>query len=344
MAVRLPLVLMVLCAAAAITVAAALPFSAAVGAAPAPASRSSRNDYANARFTARLTTALHAFYARDFKGAQADFERVLDVIPDNTLALSFLNAAAAQQPGELDSLTNVEEDASAGAPKNYVNRVRLGFSYMFQSVAGRDRMQDARDELNAAVNLDERGQAGHVGLGIMRFNERSANRAKTELLLALKADPNNVLAREYLGQLYQTDLRDPQRGLSYLIDVPNLVPTYADIEFHIGSLLYDLGQPQAAIAYVQKGLALDTGHVGEAGQHGYTLLARIYLDQRKVADAKRVLNAALTADTDTIFARTLLRRIDDGDYAPKTAASPIPGGAPPAQPSAEPSPTDSPQA
>ncbi|MBV9102674.1 MAG: tetratricopeptide repeat protein [Candidatus Eremiobacteraeota bacterium] len=239
------------------------------------------------------------------------------MIEDNTLAISFLNAAAAQQPGALDVLANVEEDAVAGAPKNYVNHVRVAFTYLFQSVAGRDRTQDARDELNQAVQLHPSGQAAHVGLGIMRFNERSANRSKVELLQALKTDPNNVLAREYLGQLYQTDLRDPQRGLSYVIDVPNAVPPYADIEFHIGSLLYDLHQGAAAIPYVQRGLDLDVGHVGEAGQHGYTLLARIYIDQHKLDEAKKALNASIAANADTIYARALLAKIQNGDYDQK---------------------------
>jgi tetratricopeptide (TPR) repeat protein len=286
-------------------------------AAPAAQPAGVRNDYANAAFMASLSRALKLFYTRQFKEAQGAFERALDVVGDNTLALSFLNAAAAQQPGALDTLTNVEEDTVAGTPKNYVNHVRLAFSYLFQSVAGRDRTQDAREELNQAVALNADGQAAHVGLGIMRFNERSANRSKTELLLALKVDPNNVLSREYLGQLYQTDLRDPQRGLSYVIDVPNLVPGYADIQFHIGSLLYDLKQPQAAITYVQRGIDLDVDHVGEAGQHGYTLLARIYIEQHKLDDAKKALNASIAANADTIFAKSLLAKIQNGDFDPK---------------------------
>ena len=288
----------------------AAPAAAKKPAAPAAA----RNDYANRAFVDRLDSGLGHFYARDFKKAQDDFERALAIIPDNTLAISFLNAAAAHQPGALDVITNVEEDAVTGAPKNYVNHVRLGFSYMFESVAGRDRTQDAREELNAAVAIDPDGAAAHVGLGIMRFNERSANRSKTELLAALRTDDENVLAREYLGQLYQSDLRDPQRGLSYLIDVPNLVPQYADINFHIGSLLLDLHQTDAAIGYLKKAIALDSAHVGEAGQHGYTLLGRIYIEQHDLASATNILNAAVANDVDTIYAKTLLAKIKAGDY------------------------------
>jgi len=298
----------------------------AKGAAPAPAAATSapavdRNDYSNAKFVEALRSGLHHFYQREFKDAETDFQTALVVIPDNTLAISFLNASAVQQ-SDLDVLTNIEEDAASGSAKNYINHVRLGFSYMFQSLAGRDRTQDARDELNQAVSLDPDRPGAHVGLGILRFNERSANRAKTEFLLALKADPNNVLAREYLGQLYQTDLRDPQRGLDYVIDVPNLVPTYADIQFHIGSILYDLRQPDAAIKYLTNGLNLDVGHVGEAGQHGYTLLARIYIDERKLPDAQRVLNQAIAADVDTIYAKTLLAKIKAGDFDPSPTPNP----------------------
>jgi Tfp pilus assembly protein PilF len=296
------------------------------GAAPPSSGAAPRNDYARTAFTTPLEAGLKAFYARDFKTAESDFNDALAVIPDNTFAISFFNAAAAQQQGELDVVTNLEEDATSGAPKNYVNHVRLAFSYLFDSASGRDRTEDAREELNLAVNLNPEGQAAHVGLGILRFNDRSANRAKTELLTALRVDPSNVLAREYLGQLYQTDLRDPQRGLAYVIDVPNLVPGYADIQFHIGSLLSDLGQPDAAMGYLKKGILLDQGHVGEAGQHGYTLIARILINEHRLKDATSVLNAAIAADVDSIYAQTLLAKIKNGDYDEAGAPSPEPSG------------------
>ncbi len=279
------------------------------------------SDYANAAFTAPLSAGLDRFYARAFSDAQRDFERALDVAPANTLAISFLCAAAAQQPGALETLTNEAEDAVARAPKNYASHVRLGFAYLFEVVSGRDRRQDARDEFAAAVASAPGEAAAHVGLGIMRFDERSSNRAKTELLLALRTDPDNVLAREYLGELYQTDLHDPQRGLSYVIDVPNLVPRYADIDFHIGSLLADLHQPAAALGYLERAVALDAQHVGEAGQHGYTLIAKIYLDEHRLPEARRELERAVAADADAIYARTLLAKIAGGDFA-----SPAPAG------------------
>ena len=299
-----------------------------LAAAPSPApSAAPRDDYANAAFAAPLDAGLRAFYARDFATARARFAAALAVIPDNTLALSFLNATAAQTPGDLETLVDREEDALANDPKSALAHARLGFSYLFATAAGRDRTQDAREELNAAVQLDPASQAAHTGLGIMRANERSANRAKTEFVAALESDPNNVLAREYLAQIYQTDLRDPQRALAEIVNVPNLVPEYADIYFHLASVMQDLHQDNAAIAYATRGLQTDVGHVGESGKYGYTLLARIYIDQRRLDDARRVLKAAISAGTDSDYATTLLAKLDAGAFG-KPSPSPSPATSP----------------
>lgn len=293
-----------------------------LAASPAPSALAPRNDYANTAFTTPLAAGLRAFYTRDFTGARQQFETALAVVPDNTLAISFLNAAVAQTPGALDTQINAEEDALAKAPKSYLAHLRLGFSYLFSGAAGRNRDVDAREELNAAVALDPKAAGAHVGLGIMREAERSANRAKVEFLAALDGDSNNVLAREYLALIYQVDLKDPQRGLAYIIDVPNQVPDYADIYFHLASVLHDLKATPAAVKYATRGLELDLGHVGEAGQHGYTLLARIYLDDKKVEDARRVLKASIANNTDVTYANSLLKKIDAGDYGPAGPSPP----------------------
>jgi tetratricopeptide (TPR) repeat protein len=291
---------------------AAVPLFAAAPAAGRTAG--ARNDYVNSAFIRPLSAGLRAFYTRDFAGARADFTAALAVVPDNTLALAMLNATAAQTPGDLDTLVDAEEDALAKDPKSALAHTRLAYSYMFVSLTGRDRTLDAREELNLALGIDPRSPAAHTALGIMREDERSTNRAKSEFLAALAADPNDVLAREYLAQIYQSDLRDPQRALTTVIDVPNLVPDYADIYFHIASLLHDLGQYDAAIGYATRGVEGDVGHVGESGRHGYTLLARIYLDEKKPADARRVLRASIQAGTDVGYATTLLAKIDAGGY------------------------------
>jgi hypothetical protein len=130
----------------ALTASCALPLASAAAtpapkpvAAPAAPPASARNDYANPAFTAPLGEGLRAFYGRDFAAARKGFQAALAVVPDNTLAMSFLNATAAQTPGELDTLLNAEEDALAKDPKSALAHVRLGFTYLFASLTGRDR-------------------------------------------------------------------------------------------------------------------------------------------------------------------------------------------------------------
>jgi tetratricopeptide (TPR) repeat protein len=265
--------------------------------------------YADAAFAGPLDGGLRAFYQRDFQTARTDFEAALAAAPDNSLAIAFLNATAAQTPGDLDALIAEEENRLVVDAHGYTTQLRLGFSYLFSSSTGRDRDADAREAFAAALAIAPEAAGAHVGLGILRENERSANRAKIEFLAALERDPSDVLAREYLATIYQVDLRDPQRGLSYAIEVPNVVPHYADIDFHIASLLHDLRQLPAAIDYATRGLEIDVGHVGEAGQHGYTLLARIYLDQKRPDDARRVLRASIAAGVDVDYAQALLAKL-----------------------------------
>jgi tetratricopeptide (TPR) repeat protein len=280
----------------------------------AVAGRPPQSDFADASFAAPLAAGLHAFYTRDFATARERFAAALAVRPANTFALAFLNTTAAQTPGALDTLIASEEDALVAHPNDALAHLRLGFSYLLAGEMGSDRTADAREEFATVERLDPAAAAPHVGLGILREGERSANRAKVEFLTALAADPTDVLAREYLGLIYQVDLKDPQHALSLMIAVPNVVPDYADIDFHLASVLHDLHQSKDAIAYATRALELDTGHVGEAGRYGYTLLAQIYLDEKQLADARRVLHASISAGADPIYATSLLDRIDAGDY------------------------------
>jgi hypothetical protein len=121
---------------------------------PAAAATGARNDYANPSFTAPLGQGLKAFYSRDFSGARKGFEDALAVIPDNTLALSFLNATAAQMPGTLDTLIDAEEEQLAKNPKSALPHVKLAFSYLFASLTGRDRTVDARRVLKASITAN----------------------------------------------------------------------------------------------------------------------------------------------------------------------------------------------
>ncbi len=281
---------------------------------PSPSWAGVRNDYANLSFVRALNAGMHNFYARKFAGAESDFVIALKIIPDNTLALAFEDAAATYIPGEPARQVQRAERSVALNPARYDARVALGFAQIFESLRGLDDFSNAKAQFALAVQLQPDGAAARVGQGMLYLRERNLNRGKHEFLAALETNPNDALAAEYLGSIYQTDLKEPRLALRYALTVVDLVPQYADIHFHVGSILNDLDQPGAAIAYLTQGLELDTGRVGEAGQYGLTLLAGIYIAGHKLTDAKRVLAAAVHENLDAGYASTLLAKISKGDY------------------------------
>ena len=282
--------------------------------APARASAPGANDpYANRTFVTHVNTGLTEFYAKQFDGARDDFNAALAIAPTDSLALSLMNAAVRNAGSDvLETLANQEEDIVAKHPRDAVAQTRLAYTYLFESQAVPARADDAKDALNAAIAVDATIAAAHVGLGIYRLGEDSTNRAKGEFLAALASQPHDILALEYLSGIYQTDLRDPQRALSYLVDVPNLIPNYADSYFHIGSIMSDLGQYDAAVTYLKTAIDIDRGHVGEAGQFGLPMLGDVYLKVHKLDLAKKAFADAVMYGEEPEYAKTQLDRIRAG--------------------------------
>jgi tetratricopeptide (TPR) repeat protein len=285
----------------------------AIASAPQPAAAADADPYTNRAFVLHVNNGLTEFYGKDFDSARADFTAALTIEPTDSLALSLMNAAIRNVGADaLDTLANQEEDAVAKHPHDAVAQTRLGYTYLFEAQTIPARADDAKDALNAAIAADATLAAAHVGLGIYRLGEESTNRAKGEFLAALSSQPHDILALEYLAGIYQNDLRDPQRALTYLVDVPNLIPNYADAYFHIGSIMSDLGQYDAAVNYLKTSIDIDRGHIGEAGQFGLPLLGDVYLKVHKMDLAKKAYADAVTFGEEPEYSKSQLDRIRAG--------------------------------
>lgn len=293
-------------------VAAMLVASSAFAAAP-PKKPVAGDPFASSGYTSHLNAGLSAFYSKQFAAARKEFAACLQVVPDDAFCMSLLNAAARNDgPEHLSELANDEEAVVARRPKDALAQTRLAYTYLFQEPLLASRGQDARDALTTALQLDPRLAAAHVGMGIFRLNEESTNRAKVEFLAALRIQPRNVLAREYLATIYLTDLKDPNRALSYLIDVPNVVPGYADAYYYLGSIMDDLGQYDAAIKYLKTAIDLDRGHVGEAGAYALPLLGQVYIKLHKIAEAKQAFAQAIVFGELPEYSQAQLDKIKSG--------------------------------
>jgi tetratricopeptide (TPR) repeat protein len=270
--------------------------------------------YSDRAFLTHVSDGLIAFYSKNFAKARTEFEAALVIAPSDSFALSFFNASLRNLG--VDALTqqsNQEEEDAAKNPRDALMQTRLGYTYLFMSQFQTARGPDARDAFNAALLIDPHMAAAHVGLGIYRLGDNSTSRSKAEFLAALASSPKDVLAREYLSSIYQVDLKDPNRALAYLVDVPNLMPNYPDAFYHLGSIMDDLGQYDAAIKYLKTAIDLDKGHVGEAGQYGLPLLGTVYLKVHKVPEAKLAFSEAIVYGEAPEFSQSELDKIKRGD-------------------------------
>jgi tetratricopeptide (TPR) repeat protein len=280
---------------------------------PAASPTPAPDPYRNHAFVADVNAGLNDFYDKQFDAARDEFIAALAIAPADSLALSLMNAAVRNDSEDaLDSLANDEEDVISKKPNDPIAQTRLAYTYLFQAQAIASRADDAKDALNTAIAVDPSLSAAHVGLGIYRLEEGSTNRAKGEFLAALAAQPHDILALEYLAGIYQNDLQEPDRALAYLIDVPNLIPDYADAYFHLGSIMSDLGQYDASVSYLTTSIDMDKGHVGEAGQFGLPLLGDVYLKLHKIDLAKKAYIDAVTFEEEPEYAKAQLDRIKSG--------------------------------
>ena len=136
--------------------------------------------------------------------------------PDNTLAIAFLNATAAQTPGGLDALIAREENRLETDPHGYTTQLRLGFSYLFASTAGRERAADAREAFAAAAAAAPDAAGAHVGLGILRMNEHGAGTAPRSSFWPRSTAIRATCSRANISPRFiRSTSSDPQRGLSY---------------------------------------------------------------------------------------------------------------------------------
>jgi len=267
----------------------------------------------NPNVSADVSAGLSAFYSRDFETAREQFAAALHLEPANSLALAFECATLLQLgPDEFRRFAMQAQTAAAKNSRDAVAQTRAGYALLFAAQTDARQADAARAAFGKALSRDPRLPAAHVGMGIFRYQHGSQSAAKAELLAALAVDPNDALAREYLSDIYQTQLRDPNRALAYLVDVPNVVPQYADAYYHLGSIMNDLGQYDAAIRYLRTAIDLDAGHVGEAGQEGLPLLGQVYLKIHRVEDAKRAFSEAVVFGEELEFSQAELDKIKRG--------------------------------
>lgn len=167
-------------------------------------------------------------------------------------------------------------------------RARLRLS---QLLIRENQLDDALTELRfLGTSFDVR-----LKMGLIHFEQRRLDDAAAEFALALatrpaegQPAPDYGRAHYYLG-VVEAERKAEATAETHFRRVPPSSDAFADSRIYLGYLLERRGEAEKAEAAAREGLAVKPDHVELR-----TLLATIYEEQKRYADAARVLEEALS--------------------------------------------------
>ena len=154
------------------------------------------------------------------------------------------------QAGRYAQATDGYRQVLAAEPGN--RDARLGLAALAMQ---RGETETARSLYQELLRLDPKDSSAQAALASLQ-QEPSAE-TESELKLLLAEQPNAAQLHFALANLYAAQARWPQAQQAYF-DAQRLRPTHPDYAFNLAISLEHLGQPQAALEYYRRALALAT--------------------------------------------------------------------------------------
>jgi tetratricopeptide (TPR) repeat protein len=136
------------------------------------------------------------FNAKEYDRAEADYLKVLDQDPNNSLVLGNL-ATIEMQEGKLDAAENHIKAALAQDPNDAFNLTALGH-LKFQQ----EKYDEALDALSRAAKLDPQNPEIQNYLGVTLGNKGLRSQAEAALRRAIELNPNYADAQKNLAAIY----------------------------------------------------------------------------------------------------------------------------------------------
>ena len=146
-----------------------------------------------------VTEAQNYFAAKQFDKAADDYRKILQLAPDNALALGNLAAIELEQ-GSLDDAEKHIKAALAQNPDDAYNLSILGYIKFRQ-----EKFDDALDALSRAAKLDPQNPEIENYLGVTLSHKGLHTQAETALRKAIEIDPTYAAAQNNLAVIYISD-------------------------------------------------------------------------------------------------------------------------------------------
>ncbi|MBP9855187.1 MAG: tetratricopeptide repeat protein [Candidatus Omnitrophica bacterium] len=170
---------------------------------------------------------------------------------------------------------------------SYLIHLRLGANY-----ARLDMLAKAKEELNLVNRYNPEDLQAHYLLALIYSTEKDYDNAAKEYEHILKAfssaEPENIEIYGYLGQLYYSQ-KKYKEAIVQFEKILSLEPQNPDVLYLLGSLYLEIDDKQKAIDLLMRSVKLNPDHDGSLNTLGY-IYAEIDLD---LDEAEKMVNRAL---------------------------------------------------
>jgi tetratricopeptide (TPR) repeat protein len=236
----------------------------------------------NAETMQRLSRCL--FLQKDAPGALAMLKRAAEADPTMLTPEAVLGQLY-QRVGDRKNATIWMTEAINAAPKDVKTRMAAA-----QWALEMGKMDDARTQIEAAMQLDPKSLDAKILCGIVALFDKDYSRAETYLVSAHNQSPGNFAASNSLALalVEQKDEAKKRSALEYAVANVQQNPKLAEAASTCGWVLYNLGKLDDAEKAFQT--AISGGQISPSTAY---YMARLSCDRGRKEQARRLLEIAL---------------------------------------------------
>lgn len=258
---------------------------------------------------ADFATAMQLFYQEDWPKAIDTFQQIVEKDPRDSMAWFFLFDAYIKRNDLRSLLYQLEQKTMATENKNAQALAQLGLGYLarYMKEPNTSLLDEAKKTLEKALEIDKNNSLAHTGLGLVYYTRRMIPRAKGNFLEALRANPNDLMALERVGEITMVDEKRPQEANEMFAQLVARAPTYPDGYWYVGSSFYDMGDFDRCIENMKKVIELDPKGVTQ-GYRAPMLMGKAYLKLKNYPAAKDAFLLELKLNPTSEEARYLLEQ------------------------------------
>ena len=122
------------------------------------------------------------------------------------------------------------------------------------------RTVDAIRALESIVSADPRHFLAHNDLGVLYGSQGNAELALEHALAAVQGEPDDIVARKNLGDLYHSVLQQPEEAMRHYLEVLRRAPADIETLLAIGSVCVGLDRTEEARSFFSMVLSHQPGH------------------------------------------------------------------------------------